>query len=253
MLKKEKPDVVLTYTTKCSIYGGIVCRLLNIPSIINNSGLIDPNRIGKGFGTLVKFLYKLGFSRAACMMYQNTSEQEMLNGLLKNKVRHILLPGSGVNLQRFKQLDYPSEMQTNFLMICRIQKEKGIEEYLYAASLLKPLYPNANFWILGGYEEDYKKQVNKLVQDGVVSYYEPVKNVIPYIEKSHCVVNPSYHEGMSNVLLEASASGRPSIASDCPGCNDIVKNESNGFLVKVADANDLKEKMESFINLPYSQ
>ena len=147
-------------------------------------------------------------------------------------------------------MSYPKDGECNFLMICRIQKEKGIEEYLRAASVLKSKYNNANFWILGGFDEDYHSQIDELEKNGVLSYYEPVKDVRPFIEKAHCIVNPSYHEGMSNVLLEAAASGRPAIASDCPGCNNIVSDGISGFLAKVADANNLTAQMERFIQLP---
>jgi Glycosyltransferase len=253
ILKKERPDVVLTYTTKCSVYGGAVCRMLKIPYIINNSGLFDPKRISRLFGALLDVLHKIGYSRTACMMYQNPSEMAYFKKILPSHVPFRLLPGSGVNLERFKVLPYPQDGDVNFLMICRIQKEKGIEEYLYAAAQLKPKYPKANFWILGGFDEDYHSQVDEMVNKGTITYYEPVKDVRPYIKKAHCIVNPSYHEGMSNVLLEASASGRPAVTSDCTGCNNIILNGVSGVLAKVADKEDVAAKMEAFIKLPYNK
>jgi len=253
IFKKKRPDVVLTYTSKCSIYGGIVCRCLKIPYVINNSGLFDPKRIGKLFGVFLNILHRAGYSNTSCMMYQNPTEMEFFQRIFRKKIPFRLLPGSGVNLDKFQVLSFPQDDECNFLMICRIQKEKGIEEYLQAAIVLKKKYSNANFWVLGGFDEDYHVQIDNLVKDGVLSYFEPVKDVRPFIEKAHCIVNPSYHEGMSNVLLEASASGRPAIASDCPGCNNIIQNEVSGYLAKVADANDLSAQMERFINLPLSE
>lgn len=250
ILKKEKPDVVLTYTSKCSVYGGMACRFLGIPYIINNSGLFDPKRIGHLFGVFLNILHRMGYSAASCMMYQNPTEKAFFQKILWRDVPFRLLPGSGVNLEKFAVMSYPKDGECNFLMICRIQKEKGIEEYLRAASVLKSKYNNANFWILGGFDEDYHSQIDELENNGVLSYYEPVKDVRPFIEKAHCIVNPSYHEGMSNVLLEAAASGRPAIASDCPGCNNIVSDGISGFLAKVADANNLTAQMERFIQLP---
>jgi len=253
ILKKERPDVVLTYTSKCSVYGGAICRLLKIPYIINNSGLFDPKRIGRLFGAFLNVLHRIGYSKTACMMYQNPSEMAFFQGVLPKNVPYRLLPGSGVNLERFQVLPYPPEENVNFLMICRIQKEKGIEEYLHAATQLKPKYPQANFWILGGFDEDYHSQVAELVKKGIVSYFDPVKDVRPYLGKAHCIVNPSYHEGMSNVLLEASASGRPAIASDCTGCNNIIQDGVSGLLAKVADKEDVTSKIEAFIKLPYNK
>lgn len=253
ILKKERPDVVLTYTSKCSVYGGAVCRLLRIPYIINNSGLFDPKRIGRLFGAFLNVLHRIGYSKTACMMYQNPSEMAFFQDILPKKVPYRLLPGSGVNLERFQILPYPQDNVVNFLMICRIQKEKGIEEYLFAAAQLKPKYPQSNFWLLGGFDEDYHSQVDELVEKGIISYFEPVKDVRPYLEKAHCIVTPSYHEGMSNVLLEASASSRPAIASDCTGCNNIIQDGVSGLLAKVADKEDVTAKIEAFIKLPYDK
>lgn len=254
IIRKQRPDVVLTYTTKNSVYGGMACRILKIPYIINNSGLFDPNRIGVLFGTFLNLLYRLSYSKTRCLMYQNKSEMDVLNKVLNNKVPYRLLPGSGVNLERFVPLPYPEENVTRFIMICRIQKEKGIEEYLEAASVLKKTYDNkVEFHLLGSFDEDYRGVVVDFEKRGIVTYHEPVADVRPYLRISHCIVNPSYHEGMSNVLLEASASSRPCIASNCPGCNDIVDDKVNGYLVNVKDARDLAIKIEDFYNLSYDE
>lgn len=172
----------------------------------------------------------------------------VMNTLLHNKVHYRLLPGSGVNLIKFQPVEYPQSDIITFLMICRIQKEKGIEEYMYAAKKLSMKYKNVRFELLGGFDEDvYRSQVNELVDKGCLYYYEPVNCVIPFLNNAHCVVNPSYHEGMSNVLLEAAASARPSVASDCSGCNDIIIDGVNGVLAKVADKEDLTTAIEKII------
>lgn len=253
IIKKQHPDVVLTYTTKSSVYGGMACRVLKTPYIINNSGLFDPARIGKLFGAFLDMLHRLAYSKTSCLMYQNKNEMEVLNKVLNNKVPYRLIPGSGVNLERFSPLSYPEEGITRFIMICRIQKEKGIEEYLEAAIVLKNKYNNIEFHVLGSFDENYRERVLYLDTLGVIVYHEPVTDVRPFLLKSHCVVNPSYHEGMSNVLLEASASARPCITSDCPGCNDIVDDGVNGYLAKVKNARDLMAKMDLFFNLSYEE
>ena len=251
LMRKVRPDVVLTYTSKCSVYGGFVCTLKKIPYIINNCGLFDPNRFGKWMDRFLNISYRITYSKAACLMCQNITEQNYLNARVSGKPHYRLIPGSGVNLSRFQPTDYPSDDTTRFVLICRIQKEKGIEEYLAAASYIKPLYPNTEFHILGNYDEDYHKEVEDAESKGYVKYHGAVADVIPYLKNMHCLVNPSYHEGMSNVILEANAMCRPAIASDCMGCNDIITHNYNGLLVNVADATDLAKKIEMFINLPY--
>lgn len=252
-LKKAKPDVVLTYTTKCSVYGGIVCRWLRIPYIINNSGLFDPNRIGNLFGRFLDFLHRLAYSKTSCIMYQNKTEMEVLNKVLNDKVPYRLIPGSGVNLERFLPLPYPEDGTIQFLMICRIQKEKGIDEFLEAAETIKQKYENATFHLLGRFDENYEDVILAKDKEGIIKYHPPVLDVRPFLLEAHCIVNPSYHEGMSNVLLEAAASGRPCIASNCPGCNDIVEDGRNGYLIEPKSAKDLADKFERFINTLYEK
>ena len=254
LLKEAKPDVVLTYTTKCSVYGGIICRLLKIPYIINNSGLFDPDRIGRLFGRILDFLHRLAYTKASCIMYQNKTEMKVLNKVLKNKVHYRLIPGSGVNLDRFKPLAYPEEDgKTKFLMICRIQKEKGVDEFLEAAEAIKGKYDNVYFNLLGRFDENYEDLILAKEKQGIIKYNPPVSDVKPFLQEAHCIINPSYHEGMSNVLLEAAASARPCIASNCPGCNDIVEDGKNGYLVSPRSALDLADNIERFIHTPYAK
>lgn len=253
ILRQVKPDVVLTYTSKCSVYGGLVCTIMHIPYIINNCGLFDPNRFGWWMDVLLNILYKLTYSKAACLMYQNKVERDFLNSKVIGHPHYRLLPGSGVNLERFQLVSYPADGVLKFVIICRIQKEKGIEEYLSAAEMIKQKYHNTEFHILGGYDEDYQQAVEAAQAKGYVIYHGAVSDVRPYLENVHCLINPSYHEGMSNVILESNALGRPAIASDCMGCNDIISDGYNGFLAKVADANDLFRQIERFILLTHKE
>ena len=252
-IRKVKPDVVLTYTSKCSVYGGLVCRIIGVPYIINNCGLFDPNRFGKWMDIFLNLCYKLTYSKAACLMYQNKVERDYLNSKVSGKPHYRLLPGSGVNLSRFQPVEYPEDDVIKFMIICRIQKEKGIEEYLKAAQIIKQKYLKTEFHILGGYDEDYRKEVEDAQNNGYVIYHGAVSDVRPYLKEMHCVVNPSYHEGMSNVILEGNALGRPAIASDCMGCNDIITHGFNGLLAKVADADDLAKQIEAFILMPFEE
>jgi galacturonosyltransferase len=133
-------------------------------------------------------------------------------------------------------------------------KEKGIEEYIEASEKLKRKYGNRiRFEIAGFFEEDYKSIVDDLVDNGVVTYHGFLENTYNAIARCTVVVLPSYHEGLSNVLLEAQAVGRPVIASRVPGCTETFIDGISGVSVTPRDSNDLLEKMEYMFNLDYDQ
>lgn len=157
--------------------------------------------------------------------------------------------GSGVNLDMFKTLDYPNNYITNFVFIGRIMKEKGIEEYLEAAQSIKKKYDNVEFHICGFIDGDYSEKLKQLQENNTVIYHGMVEDIRTILIDMHCVVLPSYHEGMSNALLEAAACARPLLASDISGCNEIVKNDITGFLFLPKNTLSLIEKIEKFLNL----
>lgn len=254
-LIKVRPDVVLTYTIKPNIYGGIACRLMRIPYICNITGL------GSGYlknglvKKIIKILSRISYKKATKIFFQNTSDMNTLindNILTRN---YDLLPGSGVNLERYNLLDYPDkESEVNFSFIARVMKDKGIDEYLEAAKSIKVNYPRVNFSIIGKIEEvKYRSILSEYERRGIIKYEGFNDDIIHVIEKSNCIINPSYSEGMSNVLLEGAACGRPLIASDIPGCREIIDNDINGLLFNVKSAEELIEKIDKFINLDYRE
>lgn len=253
IIKNVKPDVVLTYTVKPDVYGGIACRLLKIPFIPNITGL------GKGLdeGGLVQKvtiqMYKSAVKRAKCVFFQNESDKAFFdtNGIGYPKGR--ILPGSGVNLDSFHVLPYPDRKDpVRFIYVARLMKAKGIEQYLDAAHILKQKYPEVEFHICGYCEEDYEERVKQQDELGEVKYFGLVDDVRKYEADCHCVVLPSFHpEGICNVLLEGAACGRPLITTDHVGCRETVVDGETGFVVKQRDSEDLIEKMEAFIQLPY--
>lgn len=254
-LIKVRPDVVLTYTIKPNIYGGIACRLMRIPYICNITGL------GSGYlknglvKKIIKILSRISYKKATKIFFQNTSDMNTLindNILTRN---YDLLPGSGVNLERYNLLDYPDkESEVNFSFIARVMKDKGIDEYLEVAKSIKVNYPRVNFSIIGKIEEvKYRSILSEYERRGIIKYEGFNDDIIHVIEKSSCIINPSYSEGMSNVLLEGAACGRPLIASDIPGCREIIDNDINGLLFNVKSAEDLIEKIDKFINLDYRE
>lgn len=253
IIKKNKPDVVLTYTIKPNIYGGIVCRLLKIPYIANITGLGTAVENKSILQKISIILYKIALKKANCIFFQNEENKFFM---LKRKIvkqKYRLIPGSGVNLAHFNVLEYPVNKTINFLFISRILKEKGIEQYLEAASYIKKKYPNTMFHVLGRCDnESYKNILKELNDNKTIIYHGNVDDVRKYHEFSHCTVHPSFYpEGMSNVLLESAACGRPIITTDRSGCKEVVVDGVNGFIVKQKNIKDLIEKIEQFLNLDY--
>lgn len=255
IIKENKPDVVLTYTIKPNVYGGYVCSRLNIPYIVNITGLGSSL---ENTGILQKIsltLYKRGLKKAKCVFFQN---KDNLDFMLKHKIvknNFKLIPGSGVNLQYHSLLQYPQDDIIRFLFISRIIYEKGIDEYLECAKYIKSKYSNTEFHILGRCDDQsYLKKINELQSKNIVIYHGQVNDVREYHKISNCTIHPSFYpEGMSNVLLESCAAGRPIITTKRPGCKEIVDDGVNGYLIECKDTEGLKEKVEKFINMSFSE
>ena len=256
IFKEVKPDIVLTYTIKPNIYGGIVARFKKVPYICNITGLGTATEKKSIVQRLILFLYKIALKNVKCCFVQN---EENLQFLKTNKItgeeKYKLIPGSGVNLEHFKLLPYPEEKEKiKFLFISRIMKEKGIDQYLETAKYITKKYRNTEFHILGFCEQEYEETLNKLQEEKIICYHGLQKDVIPFLKECSCLIHPSYYpEGMSNVLLEASASGRPVITTNRSGCREIVEDGQTGFIVNQKDSKDLIEKVENFIKIPNEQ
>lgn len=254
LIREVKPDVVLGYTVKCDVYGGIACRWCKTPFLPNITG------IGKGLaegGITQKItigLYKLAVKKAQCIFFQNESDRQFF---VENKIhfrKDVLLPGSGVNLTKFTPLPYPSDDKIVFTYIARVMKAKGIEQFLDAAREIRREYSDTEFHICGYCEEDYKQVIAEAEATGDVKYHGLVNNIVDYERESHCIVLPTFHpEGISNVLLEAAACARPIITTNRFGCKETVDDGVTGFLVKERDSEDLIEKMKRFLSLSNEQ
>jgi len=252
LLQELKPGTVLTYTIKPNLYGGIVCRLLKIPHIANITGLGSAIEKGRIIQKITLMLYRVAFGRINCVFLQN---EENLQFFIDKRIamgKHRLIPGSGVNLKHFQVLDYPSDEVIEFLFIGRVMKEKGIDLYIETAKTIKEKYPNTVFHILGFCEEAYDEYLKQLDKHGTIKFHGMQSDIRPFIEKSHCTIHPSYYpEGLSNVLIESAACGRPVIATNKSGCRETVDDGVTGFLVREKDSQDLIEKVEKFIQLDY--
>lgn len=247
-IKRIKPDVVLTYTIKPNVYGGIACQIRKVPYIANVTGLGTSIENGGLIGYISTSLYRLGLKRAQCVFFQNKDNQKLFKDKKIVKGNAELIPGSGVNLNTHCLEAYPSdEFGIKFLFIGRIMKDKGIDELLQAMEILHKKYPNISLDIVGGFDEDYENVIKAACSDGYIRYHGQQKEVHQYIKQSHCTVLPSYHEGMANVMLEASSTGRPVITTRVPGCVETFDEGVSGIGCDAHDIKSLVSAMERLI------
>lgn len=254
IFQKLHPDMVITYTIKPNIYGGLMCRMLHIPYAVNITGLGTAFQGESMVKKLVTFLYKIALKKAKVVFFENIGNKQTFLDLKILKEKQIcVLNGAGVNLMEYPFCEYPFVDETRFLFIGRVMKEKGIDELFEAAERIKRQHSDVFFDVVGPMEDDYKERIDELVQKRIIVYHGYQKDVKPYIEKCQCFVLPSYHEGMANTLLEAGAMGRPLITSNIHGCLEAVEEGRNGYLAEVKSAESLLEQMEKFLRLSHEE
>lgn len=250
-----KPDVILMYTTKVCIYAGTVAGKMGIPYLLNVSGLGTALEQPSLIQPLMIKLYKMACRKAGCVFYQNEDNISFFHkhNIFCDEGRECLIPGSGVNIKKWKYLDYPLEDNgIVFLFVARIIKEKGIEEFLKCAESVRAKYPNAFFNVVGPCDGDYKSMLEDFENRGIVKYYGETQDTAAYIKNAHCLIHPSYYpEGVSNVCLEAAASGRPVITTDNLGCMKTVDNGITGYIFPAKDLSALIYDVEIFINTSF--
>lgn len=253
-IRKINPVAVLTYTIKPNVYGGMAAAWCRVPQIANVTGLGDSIENPGLLKKLTVTLYKLGLSKANVVFFQNGSNRQfcMNMGIVKEPQTK-LLPGSGVNTAHHVYQEYPADGIIKFLFIARLLKDKGTEEYLETAKVIKAKYPNTEFQILGVSEGGYDDMLNEYVEKGIVKFLGATSDVRPYIGAVHCTVLPSYHEGLSNVNLESAANGRPVITTNVPGCKETVDDGVTGLLCEARSVDSLIAVIEKFINMPYEK
>ncbi len=254
--KKVKPDIILHYTIKPNIYGTIAANFLGIPVVNNVCGLgtifLKENLVSR----FAIFLYKIAFRFPKKIFFQNDEDRKLFvkRKLVQDNISDVL-PGSGINIKDFS----PDYLQTNnkqftFLLISRLIYDKGIVEYIDAIDKLKREGIDANFQLLGPIDEKHKrgipsKTVQRWVEKNQVEYLGRTEDVKNFIEKADCIVLPSYREGTPRTLLEAASMSKPIVATDVPGCNNVVKDGKNGYLCKLKDSSDLAHKMKMMYSL----
>jgi glycosyltransferase involved in cell wall biosynthesis len=257
ILSKIKPDVCLTFTVRPAIWGNLITRLLRIHTITNITG-IGPLFSSKNIAyKIARTLYKFVLKHTHTIFFQNTDDKDLF--IKNNFVHHQnigLIPGSGIDHHYYTPIEVKKENDTlKFLFIGRLLKDKGIIEFIEAAKILKQEKINAKYLVVGTlWNQNLKhntitqKDLDQWIDDGIIDYLGPTTDVRPIIASVDCVVLPSYREGTSNVLLEASSMEKPCITCDTTGCREIVEDQHTGLLCKVADSKDLAEKMKQMFS-----
>lgn len=249
---KVKPDVVLHFTVKPNVYGTLAATLLGIP-VINNVCGLGTVFLKKGMvSNIAKLLYKVSFRFPKKVFFQNPEDRELFvsQKLVSAKIVGEV-PGSGINPALFT----PSQEQKGvftFLLISRLIYDKGISEYIEAIKILRTKNVHARFLLLGAKDTEHKRgipseTIDNWIKEGLVEYLGKTDDVRPYIDRVNCVVLPSYREGSPRSLMEAACMAKPLIATDVPGCRQVVDDGLTGMLCKVQDATDLAEKMMAML------
>lgn len=249
LIKEIKPNIVFTYTIKPNVYAGMACAALNIPYVANVTGLGTAVENPGIMRFVTVNLYKYGLRKAQKVFFQNTENMEFMvrNGIVKGP--HDILPGSGVNLNNYTVSEYPNTETVDFVFVSRIMKEKGIDQYLDAAKVIRKRHPETRFHICGFCEQAYEEVLNQLDEDGTVIYHGLVKDMAEVYRHMSCTVHPTYYpEGLSNVLLESAASGRPIITTNRSGCREVVDDGVNGYVIEEKNSQDLIDKIELFLS-----
>ena len=253
-----KPDAYISFTIKPVLYGGLAARLLGVPAIATITGLGTVFIRETVLTRLVERIYRCSLLKAEKVLFQNQADRtEFVTRNLVNVEQTERVPGSGIDIRRF--FYQPPRLRSVeegmvFLMVARILKDKGIFEFVHAATRIKKMHPATRFVLAGPADSDNPTavsidQVESWHNNGIIEYVGFVENIIRLVGNADCVVLPSYREGLSRSLLEALAVGRPIVTTSAPGCADLVEDRVSGFICAPRDVDDLVTKIEQFIEL----
>lgn len=254
ILKQERPDRVITYSIKPNIYAGLACTLAGVPYCANVQGLGTAFQ-RRGLAGFVTALYRMALGKAKAVFFENEcNAEEFIRRKIIPAEKAAVLPGAGVDLQEYPLTDYPDNEAVRFLYLGRMMKEKGVGELFDAMRRLhEEQGSGVALDLVGFFDDDCRREVECLTEAGVAVFHGFQTDPRPYYAAADCVVLPSYHEGMSNVLLEAAAMGRPVITSDIPGCREAAEDGVSGFLCRARDGDDLYEKLRRMAALTKAQ
>lgn len=253
----SKPDLVLLFSIKPVIYGSLATRILKIKTIPTITGLGTVFIKNSFITKIVKVLYRIALRNVQNVFFQNQEDRHIFleSKLVSNNIA-LISPGSGVDTKAFPYKPLNEGQNFKFLLIARLIWDKGILEFVNAAKMLKIKFPNTSFQLLGPLKVQNRTSIpyetfHKWLEEGYIEYLGETNDVQKYIEKSDCIVLPSYREGLSRTLLEAASMGRPLIASNVAGCREVVEDGINGYLCNPRDETDLYQKMEKMIKTPF--
>ncbi len=249
--KRVKPDVILHYTIKPNVYGALAASFLKIPVVNNVCGLGTVFLKNDLLSAFAMFLYRISFRFPKKVFFQNPDDLKLfLDKKLVPANTVDLLPGSGIDLQKFKPMNFLRNQKFTFLLISRLITDKGVLEYIDAVKKLRSEGLEARYQILGAMDPEHKRGIRQdiikeWIDSGTVEYLGTTADVRHFIQQADCIVLPSYREGTPRTLLEAASSSKPIIATNVPGCKQVVENNVNGLLCNLKDSDDLAEKMHT--------
>jgi glycosyltransferase involved in cell wall biosynthesis len=255
LYRKLNPSLIFHYTIKPNIYGSIAAKLTHTRSVAIITGLGSSHINNKFLKYLTFLLYKISLKFPTQIWFLNNYDKEVFldKKIIQNK-KHFVLKGEGINPNEYQpSLNHINNIE--FIFVGRLLLDKGIYEYVEAAKIIKSLFPNTKFKILGFLGINNPTSVDPVYiyknhNDGIIEYLGETEDVSKFISNSTCLILPSYSEGLSRVLLEAACLEKPIIASDIPGCNEIVIEEFNGLLIKPKSIESLVNAIIKFIYLP---
>jgi len=255
LFRRLRPFAVLSFTIKPVIYGGLACSILGVPYISVITGLGTAFIRDSWLTRIVERLYRFSQKQARAVLFLNEDDAQLFQQLdLVPATRTCLLPGEGIDLAHFSLSPVSADDGLSFLLIARLLRDKGIMEFVAAARKVKASYPQARFRLLGaiGVENRtaiQKEEVDSWVSEGLIDYLGVCDDVRPHIAAASCVVLPSYREGTPRSMLEAAAMGRPLIATDVPGCRQVLDHGVSGFLCEARSVDSLARAMRNFADL----
>jgi len=254
--KKLKPDLVLHYTHKPNIFGGIAAKLSGVDSIAVVTGL-GYAFLHKGITQrITKTLYKKSSAYHKKFIFENEDDRQLfINKKIIQSNQGQAINGCGVDTAIY--LPYPNgkpKSKTIFTFLGRLLYDKGIVEFIEAAKSIKAKGAKAEFWVVGELDDGNPSMVSKSdllqwIDEDIIVYHGFLKDVRPIIAKSHCIVLPSYREGMPRIVLEAMSMAKPVITTETAGCRQTIEPGENGYLVAVADSKALSTAMHTFLTL----
>ncbi len=253
ILNERKPDLVLSYTIKPNIYAGLACAKQKIPLGANITGLGTAFQKDGFFKKMIVFLYQKALKKAETIFFQNRQSMEVFEKHRIGEGKKILVPGSGINLEKFDYTPLEALGEHSFLYVARIMKEKGAEEFFYMAEKVKKKYPFVSFDVVGFCEEAYEEKIQQLEKEGILKSHGWQDNMLPFLKKAGCIIQPSYHEGLSNICLEGAAVGRPLLVSDIPGCRETIEEGKTGMSFPPGDKEALLSCVEEYLKLPFEK